>query len=80
MAFVRSTPIAPPNSHGRRKFLRAKDRIAIMKTIFIGAAVAALIATPALAADMAVKAPAAQAYSWKGSTSAATSGGSGSRA
>jgi outer membrane immunogenic protein len=37
-----------------------------MTKLFIGAALAALGATPVLAADMAVKAPAAQTYSWEG--------------
>jgi outer membrane immunogenic protein len=44
----------------------SNDRIAIMKKLFIGAAVAAFVATPVLAADMAVKAPAVQTYSWEG--------------
>jgi outer membrane immunogenic protein len=40
--------------------------IVIMTKLFIGAALAALIGTPALAADMAVKAPAPPVYSWEG--------------
>jgi outer membrane immunogenic protein len=41
-------------------------RITIMRKLVIGAALAALIGTPVLAADMAVKAPAPQTYSWEG--------------
>jgi outer membrane immunogenic protein len=41
-------------------------RIAVMRKLVIGAALAALIGTPVLAADMAVKAPAPQTYSWEG--------------
>ncbi|MBV9971299.1 MAG: porin family protein [Xanthobacteraceae bacterium] len=37
-----------------------------MKKLFIAAALAALTGTPVLAADMAVKAPAPQTYSWEG--------------
>ena len=37
-----------------------------MTKLFIGAALAALVATPVLAADMPVKTPAAPAYSWEG--------------
>ncbi len=37
-----------------------------MRNLFIGAAFAALVGTPALAADMPLKAPAAQTYSWEG--------------
>ena len=44
----------------------SNDRIAIMKKLFIGAALAALVGTPVLAADMTVKAPAPQTYSWEG--------------
>jgi outer membrane immunogenic protein len=44
----------------------SNDRIATMKKLFIGAALAALVGTPVLAADMSVKAPAAQPYSWEG--------------
>jgi outer membrane immunogenic protein len=49
-----------PNNVGSNR------RIAPMTKLFIGAALAALVATPVLAADMAVKAPAAQAYNWEG--------------
>jgi hypothetical protein len=42
----------------------SNDRIAIMKKLFIGAALAALLGTPVLAAD--VNAPAPQTYSWEG--------------
>jgi outer membrane immunogenic protein len=44
----------------------SNDRISTMKRLLIGAAVAALVATPVLAADMAVKAPTPQAYDWEG--------------
>jgi outer membrane immunogenic protein len=37
-----------------------------MTKLFIGAALTALLATPVIAADMAVKAAAPQAYSWEG--------------
>jgi outer membrane immunogenic protein len=64
---VRTSATAPYAARTRG----ANDRIAIMKTLFIGAASAALVATPllgtpALAADLPVKAPAAPAYSWEG--------------
>jgi outer membrane immunogenic protein len=45
---------------------QSNDRNPIMTRLFIGAALAAFFMTPVLAADMAVKAPVAQTYSWEG--------------
>jgi hypothetical protein len=53
---ARNEPKSPPRN----------DRIAIMKKLFIGTALAALVGNPVLAADMLVKAPAAPTYSWGG--------------
>jgi outer membrane immunogenic protein len=44
----------------------SNDRNPIMTRLYISAALAALIATPVLAADLPVKAPAAQTYDWEG--------------
>ena len=60
-----STSSALATSLGPNK-VGSNDRIAIMKKLFIGAALAALVGTPVLAADMNVKAPAPQSYSWEG--------------
>jgi outer membrane immunogenic protein len=58
---------SPPNTHNQPKFLRTNDsRIGNMIKFFIGAALAALIGPPALAADMPVKAPPTPAFSWEG--------------
>jgi outer membrane immunogenic protein len=60
------TTSPPYRSFKGRRFLRTNDGIAIMRQVYIGAAFAALIGTPVLAADMYVKAPAPQTYSWDG--------------
>src|SRR5579862_716413 len=58
---------SPPNTHNQPKFLRTNDsRIANMTKFFTGAALAALIGNPALAADMPVKAPPTPAFGWEG--------------
>ncbi len=48
-----------PGARNEPKSSPRNDRIAIMKKLFIGAALAALVGNPVLAADMLVKAPAA---------------------
>jgi outer membrane immunogenic protein len=55
-----------PGARNEPKSLPRNDRIAIMKKLFIGTALAALVGNPVLAADMLVKAPAAPTYSWEG--------------
>jgi outer membrane immunogenic protein len=55
-----------PGAGNEPKSLPRNDRIAIMKKLFIGTALAALLGNPVLAADMLVKAPATPAYSWGG--------------
>jgi outer membrane immunogenic protein len=60
------TTSAAPRGHRLIKIFRGDYRIAIMRQLFIGAALAALVGTPVLAADMYVKAPAPQTYSWEG--------------
>jgi outer membrane immunogenic protein len=60
-----STSSALPAIIERDK-IESNDRISIMKMLLIGAALAALIGTPVLAADMYVKAPAPQTYDWEG--------------
>jgi outer membrane immunogenic protein len=57
---------AAPKGRRPSKIFHRNDRIAIMRQIYIGAMLAALIGTPVLGADMYVKAPAAQTYSWEG--------------
>jgi outer membrane immunogenic protein len=59
------TSSAPATSVGPNN-LGSNDRIAIMRKLFVGAALATLVGTPVLAADMNVKAPAPQTYSWEG--------------
>jgi len=67
MRFVHPLPIlaATHNRRGRGTST-SNDRFAIMRKLFIGAALAALVGTPAIAADLPVKAPPAPAYSWEG--------------
>jgi outer membrane immunogenic protein len=60
------TTSAAPRGQRLTRILRPNYRIATMRQLFIGATVAALVGTPVLAADMAVKAPAPQTYSWEG--------------
>jgi outer membrane immunogenic protein len=60
------TTSAVPKGHRPTKFFRRNNRIAIMRALCIGAALAALIGTPVLAADMYLKAPAPQTYDWEG--------------
>src|SRR5271155_590348 len=55
-----------PNACRGSKFLPGNYRIAIMRKLFFGAALAALIGTPVIAADLSVKAPPAPVYSWDG--------------
>jgi outer membrane immunogenic protein len=69
MRFVRPLPIAClAATHNRRGpgTFASNDRFAIMRKLFIGAALAALIGTPAIAADLPARAPPAPAYSWEG--------------
>jgi outer membrane immunogenic protein len=60
------TTCAAPGARNGPKSLQGNHRIAVMKKLFIGAVLAALVGNPVLAADMLVKAPAAPTYSWGG--------------
>ena len=56
----------PPDQGRGPKTAGSNDRNPIMTRLSIGVALAALAANPVLAADMYVKAPAPQTYSWEG--------------
>jgi hypothetical protein len=64
--FGDATTSAAPGAHNGTESLRRNYRIAIMRQLFIGAALAALVGSPVLAADQPVKAPPAPIYSWEG--------------
>jgi outer membrane immunogenic protein len=69
MRFVHPLPIAClAATHNRRGLgtFTSNDRFAIIRKLFIGASLAALIGTPAIAADLPVKAAPTPAYSWEG--------------
>jgi outer membrane immunogenic protein len=69
MRFVHPLSIARLTATGDRRGPRTStfnDGFAIMRKLFSGPALAALISTPVIAADLPVKAPAAPAYSWEG--------------